>query len=143
MIRYIARKKKNIATGEFTYYPSVAPVTPVTLDAVADQISRECTVSMPDIKAVINALEHYIVGAMKNGLSVRLGDLGSFRPTVYCERDSGVAKSDEVNADNIVGVRCRFTAGANLRRALHRKNVEFGPYKLPKQSQGADTGEQA
>lgn len=131
MIYYIPRSKKNIQTGEYSYYPSIAPVTAVKLDSVADQISRECTVSMPDIKAVINALEHYIVGALKNGQSVRLGDLGSFRPTIYCAKETGVKDSKDVSSDNIVGVRCRFTAGGNLRRALQRKNVEFGPYRTP------------
>lgn len=128
MIQFVSRSKKNPADQTTRFYPQMAPTTPLKLEDVIVQIERQCTVSAPDVKAVLNALEYVIVGALKNGTSVRLGDLGSFRPTIH---SFGVATAPEVNAALIRRVRCRFTPSSWINRQLALRNVQFQPFRLP------------
>lgn len=128
MIQFIARKKRNPQNNETKYYAQMAPVTPLTLNGVAEQIERQCTVSMPDIKAVLNAMEYVVVSALKNGQSVRLGDLGSFRPTLT---SSPADAASDVKAGLVKRVRCRYTQSGSMTRALDLKNLELQAYAAP------------
>lgn len=123
MITYIVQSKKKPGTQLMRYYAQIAPGNPIRVADVADRISRECTVSMPDIKAVLSALEHTVIEAMKMGLSVRLGDLGSFRPTLT---SSPADTPEDCSAANILRCRCRFSPSGLMRRSLDLRNIEFG-----------------
>lgn len=122
MIQFVARSKKNAHTQETKFYAQMAPTIPMTLKEVTEQIERECTVSTPDILAVLNALEHTIIQALRNGHAIRLGDLGSFRPTLH---SSGALTPEEVNASLIKRVRCRFTPSATILHNLSLSTVNF------------------
>ena len=115
MIKYIVARKKNMADGNVKYYAKVAPVSPVYLDDIATRISQNCTVTEHDVKAVISALQEQVIHYLSEGHSIRLGDLGSFRPTlnVYtCDT------AEEVSAASIKHVRTRFTPGSRLVAAM-------------------------
>lgn len=122
MITYKVVSRKNMLTNAVKHYPVIAPITPMNLDQIAELISRTCTVSSTDIKAVIDALQVHILDALKAGMSVRLGDLGSFRPTLAT---TGADTADAVSADNIKYVRCRFTPAGYVVRHLARKDLQF------------------
>lgn len=97
------------------FYAQIATVEPVSLHEIAVKISTGCTVSVHDIKAVISSLQEQIVYALRDGKSVRLGDLGAFRPTI-------VAKPQEVEKDvtgkDVERVRVRFTPSAYLKSEM-------------------------
>lgn len=123
MIKYTIKPRRNVANGTVKFYPTIVSVTPMRLSGVIEQVEKQCTVSSADIKAVIDALEDVIVSAVKNGLSVRLGDLGSFRPTLST---SGQTERALVTAADIKRVRVRFTPSGSLARKLRKDNVELG-----------------
>lgn len=111
MINYIAQAKKNPQTKTLSYYAQIAPVTPLKLDDIVRRIEKTSTVSSSDIKAVLDALQHEVIEALRAGNSVRLGDLGSFRATLS---SSGVETPENVSASLIKSVRVRFTPGAKM-----------------------------
>lgn len=111
MINYIAQAKKNPQTKTLSYYAQIAPVTPLKLDDIVRRIEKTSTVSSSDIKAVLDALQHEVIEALRAGNSVRLGDLGSFRATLS---SSGVEAPENVSASLIKSVRVRFTPGAKM-----------------------------
>lgn len=111
MINYIAQAKKNPQTRTLSYYAQIAPVTPLKLDDIVRRIEKTSTVSSSDIKAVLDALQHEVIEALRAGNSVRLGDLGSFRATLS---SSGVEAPENVSASLIKSVRVRFTPGAKM-----------------------------
>lgn len=115
MITYVIKAKKNPITKTVKYYPQVAPVTPLVLDDVVDKISGQCTVTEHDIKAVLSALQEQIIVALREGNSVRLGDLGSFRLTI---NGTGADTREAVTADDIKRLRVRYTMSARLRASL-------------------------
>lgn len=115
MMNYRVVAKKNPVTKEVKYYAQLAPVTPIGLDNLAETISKQCTVTIHDVKAVISALEEHILRIVTDGKSVRLGDLGSFHPTLC---STGVDVPDELTADKIHRVRVRFRCSAGMRNGL-------------------------
>ena len=121
MIPVIVKALKKPGTDEKKYYVQVAPTTPITLERVARNISSRCTVTETDCLAVLNELETEVITAMQNGNSVRLGRLGSFRPTVS---SYGAATEEEADATQVKTVRSRFTMGSRLRAALLTSNAD-------------------
>lgn len=97
----------------------------LNLDDIAEKISLTCTVTEHDIKAVLSALQEQIVFALRNGNSVRLGDLGSFRLTM---QGNPSETREEVSAEKIKRIRVRFTSGSRLRTSLKSgaRGVRFG-----------------
>lgn len=124
MLKYAVRALRNPSTQEKKFYALCAPTSTLKLRDVIEQIETRCTVTAPDIKAVLNALETVVINAVKGGSAVRLGDLGSFRPTIC---STGSATDAEVSAKNITKVRCRFTSSAEMNRKLNLLNLEFAP----------------
>lgn len=82
MIKYYVANHKSLSDGSVKYFAQFAPVTPVNLNDIANRISKTCTVTEHDVKAVLSALQEQILYSLSDGHSVRLGDLGSFRPTL-------------------------------------------------------------
>ncbi len=124
MLKYNVVPKKNPQDKSVKYYARLAPVNAVKLAELAENISRECTVTVHDVKAVLSALEEQLIFQLRNGNSVRLGDLGSFRPTLNSE---GVELAEDFTAANIKQVKIRFVGSTNFRYNLKRNHpsVQF------------------
>lgn len=122
MIPVVIKQIKSPRSGVLKYYYQVAPVSPLTLERIAKNISGRCTVTETDCLAVLNALETEVITALQDGHSVRLGQLGSFRPTVSCQ---GEAVLDDLTVQSIKAVRARFTMGGRMRSALLTSNQEM------------------
>lgn len=123
MINLEVKSKKNFKLDKKQYYPQVAPATPVTLNDVAEQIEKQSTVSLADIKGVLDALQEVTLEAIRDGYSVRLGDLGSFRPTLRAAQTRETA--EDVTATDIKDVRVRYTPSVALTRRLQLRNVQL------------------
>ena len=125
-MEYVIRPKRVPATNKIRYYMQVAPVKPVELGDIAARIERTSTVSSADIKAVLDALQYEVREQIKAGHSVRLGDLGSFRPTIACK---GMDKAEDLTFRNIKRVRVQFTPSATLEKELSPAFASFTKYK--------------
>ena len=123
MINLEVKSKKNFNLDKKQYYPQVAPATPITLSDVAEQIEKQSTVSLADIKGVLDALQEVTLEAIKDGYSVRLGDLGSFRPTLRAAQTR--ENAEDVTAADIKDVRVRYTPSVALTRRLQLRNVQL------------------
>ena len=122
MINYKVVERENPLTQEKMFYAMADTVTPMTLDEVAELIEKRCTLSSADVKAVLDALQFEVLHALLDGKSVRLGDLGSFRPTVSSKSANS---ADEFDSSNIKRVRVRFTPSAELSDRLRTDRVQL------------------
>ena len=127
MIQYIIRSLKNPHSGELKLFPMIAPTGTMTKQQVIEVIERTTTLTSADVKACLDALEWAIVDAMKDGKAVRLGDLGSFRPTITSD---GTTELEKCNASLIKRVRVRFTPSGRMSTLMVKKNLKFQPYKV-------------
>ena len=123
-IKYRIVERQNALTKTLQYYAQVEPVEPLTLQDIAEGIEKTSTVSSADIKAVLDALQFEVIRALKAGNSVRLGDLGSFRPTLTSR---SALSAEAFTRDNLKGVRVQFTPSGRMRTelALDRVSVRL------------------
>ncbi len=126
MLLYQVLARKHFETGETLYYPQIATCSPVDFDEICSEIAAKCTLTRPDVEAVLIDLEEHIVMHLKEGQTVRLGRLGSFRLSLHNEGafdtyDDAVQYSQK----GFQSVRVHFTPGAYIRRALNINNLTF------------------
>ncbi len=119
MLKYNLISRKNPITKEYAFHASLIPVVPITLKTLAQEVSDTCTLTVHDVKAVISALEERVYKALRNGQSVRLGDLGSFRPTVH---SASAATEEDFTMENIRGLKVRFVPSSKLRYEMSLSN---------------------
>jgi predicted histone-like DNA-binding protein len=121
-INFVARTRKNPITSDVKYYATISQNGYVDLKQVAKKIEKISTVSSADIKAVLDSLQSVVIETLQNGQSVRLGDLGSFRPTLSSK---GVKTADSCNANTIKCMRVRFSQSATMRKEMAKDNLSF------------------
>ena len=122
MINFYAARRKNMSDGTIKYYAHVANTQPILRSEVIRAIEKVTSLSSSDVKSCLDALEYQILEHLKQGRSVRLGDLGSFRPTLNVYTAD---TKDDVTATTIKRVRARFTPSAEMVRQLAVRNINF------------------
>lgn len=115
--------RKRLTNGREVYYLSKEASEVVDYEDLVSEMESESTVTRHDIKAVVSALEEWLVRFMLEGYSVRLGDLGTFRCSVQSEAQ---ASAEAVTASTIRGVKVKFDPSARLRRAVGEARFEMG-----------------
>ena len=118
MIRYKIVSRKNPSTKAEKFHPALVSPAPIDSQKIIDRIEKKCTLASSDIKAVVDALEVELIDALRTGNAVRLGDLGSFRPSL---RSKGVEKKEDVNASQITRMHVVFVPALRVKRALDVK----------------------
>ena len=108
MIQYVCRSMKSPRTGTYKYYVQIAPSTPILRRQIIEEIEKTTTLTSSDVKACLDALENAVVQHLAQGQAVRLGDLGSFRPTIS---SFGTTEPEKCDSTLIRRVRCRVASG--------------------------------
>lgn len=121
-MKYKIVEKKKPGTQDFKYYGVVVLGEPVGIRAIVKEIEEKCTLTQPDILAVLSALESAIAAKLRNGQAVRFGTLGSFRPTIS---SNGATNAATWAVNMVKRVRAVFTPSAQLKRDLAVKNCTF------------------
>ena len=135
-IKYRIHEQQNALTKTMQYTARIVPVEPLTLEDIVEGIEKTSTVSSADIKAVLDALQFEVIRALRAGNSVRLGDLGSFRPTLSSRAS---LSAEAFTAANIKGVRVRYVPSAALKNDLKLDRVSLRNV-TPAASGGDDEG---
>ena len=121
MIQLKAIPRKNPVDKTVKFYATVANVQPMKTYDFIERIVDECTLTRSDVLGCLAALERHIGAALRNGESVRFGDLGSFRITVSSEPADN---KQSVYASNVKSVKVRFTPSTRLRWGVNPKNPD-------------------
>lgn len=110
-----SRKNPQDLTAPEKFYAAAIADGNVDLDRLAELISYQCTVTETDCYAVLLALEHNIIGELKQGRIVKLGRLGNFQVGISSKGSDTAA---EVSATTITKSRILFRPGKKLRTML-------------------------
>ncbi len=103
----------------------------IDMDKIIDRLSQISTVSKSDVQAVLGDLAKVMADYMSLGFTVKIEGLGTFYYTAVTNKQ-GVATKEEVNANQITGVRVRFLPEGErkngnrvLTRALSDVDIEW------------------
>lgn len=122
MIRYKVVERENPTTRQKFYYAQIKTGTPIKLNDLCDLIEKRSTLSAGDVKNCLEALQFEIISALKNGHTVRFGDLGSFRPTLSSRSSESTEAFEQTN---IKQLRVRFTPSATMSDELSLEKLEL------------------
>lgn len=101
--------------GEHKFYAAPEYGEIVNIRAIAEDISRSCSLTTSDVIGVVESLIEKLPTYLKNSNKVRLGDLGIMKLSFSSK---GQEKAEDVSARDIEGVKILFIPGALLKRAL-------------------------
>ncbi len=121
MLRYKLYKNNNKNSAQYgLWYGRAVVGESVDVKALAARISERCTVTEPDIVAVISALVTEMTRELSNGHRVVLNEFGSFRASI---RTKPASKPEDFGNANIIGTRLLFyptvTVGPNRKRSTN------------------------
>lgn len=97
--------------GVKKWYPQIVLGEEATMDEIIKRIELFSSLSGPDIRAVIAAYEYVIKEVLSNGGIVRLGQLGSMRPSLSGKPSD---TKEDVTSDDIKGVSIIYTPGKEI-----------------------------
>lgn len=130
MLKYTIRTMVNKfdQSDDILYVKKMIPVNPMGLEEIAEEISKQNTLTRADIKCALSALEYFILKHIENGQSVRFGDLGSFRPTL---KGKSAPSREELLKNNDFRVMVRFTPSSKMKEAFKPENNVVQLYIAP------------
>ena len=114
-IKPALRKNPQNKDAAAKYYAQVVLAPEMALKQIVEQIADRCTLTGSDIKAVLDALMTVIKRNLANGSPVRLGDLGSFRPSVS---GKGLEDASKCGANSVKKARVISVPSTEIKEAV-------------------------
>ena len=122
-IKYILKPKKDPQRGTIKTYAQIAPIDYVDIDEVTKYLVDISSLSEGEVASMLVLLQKYVIDVLASGRSVRLGDLGSFRPTISSR---GVEAGEDFDPESLIKkVNVRFTQSGKMLQMLDKRNVKF------------------
>lgn len=126
--------------------PTVYKLAPVRqqqvpFDELLNEVSAACGVNRAQVKASVEALIDRMSMFMNYGMTVKLGEFGSFKPTFNSKSET---TADALSADNVTRKKILFYPGKRFKTMLD--NISVVSYGMDDNSQeggnngGGDTG---
>ena len=135
MLNYVVVKHKSPHDGTIKWYAGMAPSAPVSGEALLPLIEKRSTMSSPDVRSFLNAFEFEVKVALGNNQSIRLSQLGSFRPTIQSMGYATEALAQKAGGKAVKKVHVRFRPCAAWKAleniATGTNEVTFALYKAP------------
>ena len=105
-----------VGGGVKKFYASIVIDGEATVDEIVRDIEKFSSLSEPDIRGVILALENVIQTKLSDGKIVRLEKLGSFYPSISSKGENSQA---EVTSDTIKEVSINYRPGDRLKKVIN------------------------
>lgn len=112
----------NKKTQKEYYMRQIVQSNSVDLNTVAQEIEAMCTLTNADIVAVLASLQETVMKHLREGDSVRLGQIGSFRPAIQGET---APTKEECQKKKILRFYAVFNRSSAMRRALKTEDLKF------------------
>jgi len=114
-LKTIQRSNPADANAARMYYVSAGNGGEVTLEDLTTAISDRCTVTEPDVLAVLSALQREMTVNLMGGKIVRFGTFGSFQLGLS---STGVEKQEDASQQQVRRLRVKFRPGMRIRDQL-------------------------
>lgn len=92
----------------------------VTFDQLLDEVSNSCGIGRAVVKASVEGMLDRTMLFMQYGMSVKMGDLGSFKPTLNAKAQEN---AEDLGAANVRRRKIIFTPGKRLKVMLNNLSI--------------------
>ena len=121
-INKVARPNPQDNTADNKFYAQLKASGKTDLERLAYLVSNQSTVREGDCYAVILSLIHNVIDELKQGRTVKLDKLGTFKLSV---RSEGANTKGELTQTNIKSLHVHFIADKRLKNNLNLGTVSF------------------
>ena len=121
-MKYVVQERRKPGTEDYKFYGLVRLSGKITINDIAKEIAEYCTVTRPDILAVLDALQTRIAEHLRRGETLRFDKLGCFRPTM---KSGGAATAAAWNPAMVKKVNVVFRPNNEILQTLSVKNITF------------------
>ena len=133
------RNPDSQGTKKKRYHARVVPTGRISTDQLAQEIQKECTLTVSDVKSVLIALADKMAEHLGEGRKVHLKDIGYFQVNLHCKEE--VRTTHAVRSENVEFKSVSFRADSNLKESLKKQKIRRSknkPHSMPMTEQQID-----
>ena len=126
------RNPNSQGTKKKRYHARVVPAGRISTDDLAEEIQKECTLTVADVKSVLIALADKMGEHLGEGRKVYLEGIGYFQVNLRCKEE--VRTISGIRSENIEFKNVSFRADINLKKNLKTQKIRRSrnkPHSMP------------
>ena len=126
------RNPNSQGTKKKRYHARVVPAGRISTDDLAEEIQKECTLTVADVKSVLIALADKMSEHLGEGRKVYLEGIGYFQVNLQCKEE--VRTIHGVRSENIEFKSVSFRADIDLKKNLKSQKIRRSrnkPHSMP------------
>ena len=119
-------------TKKRRYHARVVPNGNVSTDRIAQEIQKECSLTVADVKSVLIALADKLSEHLGEGRKVYLEGIGYFQVNLHCKEE--VRTIHAVRSENVEFKSVSFRADSDLKKSLKKQKIQRSknkPHSMP------------
>lgn len=117
----IAERENPMDRSQKKFYATPSYTKDVELRKIAEDISKNCTLTPADISAVLESFLDVVPNYLEEGHSIKMGNFGRFRLSFSSK---GFETEEAVTADAVTRTRVLFVPGVALKKRLTQIRFE-------------------
>lgn len=133
------RNPNSQGTNKKRYHARVVPAGRISTDQLAEEIQKESSLTVADVKSVLIALADKLGEHLGEGRKVHLEGIGYFQVNLQCKEE--VRTMHAVRSENIEFKSVSFRADNDLKKTLKEQKIQrsrLKPHSMPMTEQQID-----
>lgn len=122
------RNPNSQGTDKKRYHARVVSSDRITTDELAEEIQKECSLTITDVKAVLIALGDKLAKHLGDGSKVHLEGIGYFQVNLQCKEE--VCTTRSVRSDNVEFKSVSYRADNELKKHLKKQKIQRSQTKI-------------
>lgn len=116
------RNPNSQGTNKKRYHARVVSSDRISTDELAEEIQKECSLTITDVKAVLIALGDKLAKHLGEGSKVHLEGIGYFQVNLQCKEEVRTTRS--VRSDNVKFKSVSYRADNELKKHLRNQKIQ-------------------
>jgi predicted histone-like DNA-binding protein len=116
------RNPNSQGTNKKRYHARVVSSDRISTDELAEEIQKECSLTITDVKAVLIALGDKLAKHLGEGSKVHLEGIGYFQVNLQCKEEVRTTRS--VRSDNVEFKSISYRADNELKKHLRNQKIQ-------------------
>ena len=122
------RNPNSQGSNKKRYHARVVSSNRISTDELAEEIQKECSLPITDVKAVLIALGDKLAKHLGEGSKVHLDGIGYFQVNLQCKEE--VCGTRSVRADNVEFKSVSYRADNELKKHLKKQKIQRSQTKI-------------
>ena len=122
------RNPNSQGTDKKRYHARVVSSDRISTDELAEEIQKECSLTITDVKAVLIALGDKLAKHLGDGSKVHLEGIGYFQVNLQCKEE--VCTTRSVRSENVEFKSVSYRADNELKKHLKKQKIQRSQTKI-------------